>query len=147
MTLALSNATEARNVRNKNPGNIRRTAAEWDGEIEGNDPAFETFDTAASGFRALAKILMRYQSDYGLDTIAMILNRFAPPSENDTDAYIRDVSRKTGLGMDDKLPRFRDHPSTLVDLCMAIAHHEGGRWNRDEAVQGVNRALQATARA
>lgn len=136
-----------RNQRNNNPGNLRKTNATWEGEVAGDDPEFEAFDTAASGFRALAKILVRYQEEYGLDTVTLIINRYAPASENNTDAYIRHVAAKLKVDPDAALPRFRDNPTILTDLCMAIAKHEGGEWARDTAVQGVNRAVQATLKA
>ena len=45
----------------------------------------------------MAVNLLTYQRQHGLDTVKGILNRWAPPSENDTGAYVQTVSRALGL--------------------------------------------------
>lgn len=51
----------------------------------------------AWGYRAMFKCLNTYSRKYGLDTIRKMISRWAPPSENDTDAYIRTVSELSGV--------------------------------------------------
>jgi hypothetical protein len=79
-----------RGLRNNNPGNIVKTDIEWIGEIEGIDSKFETFDTLDHGIRALLKLLKGYM-DKGIDTPSKIINKYAPSTENDTEAYISQV--------------------------------------------------------
>ena len=88
-----------RSVRNNNPGNIRKSTETWQGEIKSSDPEFKQFETFAWGTRAMIKLLFNY-IDRGYNTIEKILNRWAPPSENDTEAYIRDVVNFTGIPRD-----------------------------------------------
>ena len=88
-------ANAPRGIRNNNPGNIQKGVG-FSGEIEGNDPALP-FATPEDGIRAVAVNLLTYQRQHGLDTVKGILNRWAPPSENDTGAYVQTVSRALGL--------------------------------------------------
>src|SRR3569833_3001877 len=90
------NAT--RGLRNNNPGNIRKTATDWRGEVVGSDSAFETFATPEAGIRALAVLLRNYQRKYGLRTVRAIITRYAPPSENNTESYVSAVARRHSGG-------------------------------------------------
>src|SRR3569832_2780970 len=92
------NAT--RGLRNNNPGNIRKTATDWRGEVVGSDSAFETFATPEAGIRALAVLLRNYQRKYGLRTVRAIITRYAPPSENNTESYVSAVAGRQEVGAD-----------------------------------------------
>lgn len=88
-----------RGLRNNNPGNIRRTGEHWQGEVpesEVTDRTFEQFRTMAYGYRALMKLLRNYRRLYGCQTVADMIDRWAPPVENDTKAYVAAVCRETG---------------------------------------------------
>lgn len=114
----------SRGIRNNNPGNIRLTDTQWRGEVPAalkKDTEFEEFTSPLFGIRAMARILKRGR-EAGRDTITEIITRWAPPSENDTAAYIRSVSRRTGLGPDAPI----NFDEKLVDLVDAIIVHENG---------------------
>jgi hypothetical protein len=114
----------ARGIRNNNPGNIRYNAAvHWQGQV-GSDGAFVIFDTPASGLRALGIILHNYQVRYGLNTVRGIVSRYAPPSENNTAAYIAGVAAALGVGPD--TPIDTGNGQTLTALMTAIITHENG---------------------
>jgi hypothetical protein len=118
-----------RGIRANNPGNIRKAATEWLGEIDGVDPDFETFDTPEHGIRALAKIVLTYSRKYHLKTVGGIISRWAPPNENDTLSYVKHISRGLGVEPDQPLdlesdPRGRLQLEALVTL---IIRHENGR--------------------
>lgn len=129
-----------RGERNNNPGNIRLSSVQWQGQIPGADAAFVTFATPADGIRALAKLLKNYQSKYGLNTIRGIVSRYAPSSENNTAAYIQAVAADMGIGPD--APLDLGNAATLDALVTAIIHHENGRVSYAAAVisDGVARA-------
>lgn len=115
----------SRGVRNNNPGNIEKSRDRWKG-LAANQPdsRFFTFSEAKWGIRAMARILQNYQKKYGLDTIQDIIDRWAPPVENNTSAYVNAVARDTGFGKDQKLDLKRhDH---LFPLVKAIIDHENG---------------------
>lgn len=88
----------SRGMRNRNPGNIRRSPVVYKGERQpSRDAEFKEFVSTAYGFRALFVLLYTYVKRYGADTAAEIIARYAPPSENDTSAYVRFVARRTGV--------------------------------------------------
>lgn len=74
-----------------NPANIRFVKSnKWLGLV-GFKNGFCEFDTFEHGLRALVLLLRKYIEDYKLKDVSSIINRFAPPSENDTPGYVRFV--------------------------------------------------------
>ena len=100
-------------INNNNPGNIRSQSG-----------GFMKYKTLGEGINAMHKQLLRYQDKYGLNTISEIVNRWAPPSENDTAAYIRDISKYTGFGPNQSI-NLHD-PAVLAALQAAMIGHETG---------------------
>lgn len=82
-----------RGYRNNNPLNIRYNKNNnWQGKIQANtDGAFEQFLTMPYGYRAALYLLRKYIKDYGCNNVGAIINKWAPPSENNTQAYINNV--------------------------------------------------------
>lgn len=107
-----------RGIRNNNPLNIRK-GNNWKGERQHqSDPSFEEFETIQMGLRAGFIILRNYQRNslapkMRANTIRKIINRWAPPSENNTLKYIDTVARRSGLNPDE-LIAFRDKPRMLA---------------------------------
>ena len=106
-----------RGTRNNNPLNIRRSADRWEGtRSEQTDPSFVQFETMAYGYRAAWKTLESYWNHFHRMrqpfNVTTIIHRWAPPTENDTQNYIRTVLRLTGLGGKENLPQ----PSRGVDI-------------------------------
>ena len=106
----------SRGIRNNNPLNIRHSADRWQGaRIEQTDPSFMQFESMAMGYRAAWKILESYWKHFHRTgqpyTVTTIIRRWAPPKENDTQAYIRSVLLLSGLGGKENLPQ----PSRGVD--------------------------------
>lgn len=130
--------TEPRGIRNRNPGNLRRTGDPWQGlaPTQG-DPEFFQFEGAVWGIRALARTLIAYQDRHGLYDVAGIVGRWAPEHENDTAAYIEDVCARTGFAADQPLD-MHTHPH-LRPLVEAIIRHENGCQPYPRAV--VDKAL------
>ncbi len=88
-----------RGLRNNNPLNIRRVAGtRWKGQrAEQTDREFVQFSSVEYGLK------------YKAVCIEDIINRWAPPSENDTRKYVETVCRLTGFGgkerlVEDQLP-------------------------------------------
>ena len=103
----------SRGLRNNNPLNIRRNATRWEGlAAEQKDSAFFSFVAPCWGYRAAFITLKNYKRLHGLATLAEWVARWAPPVENDTQAYIRTVLRLTSLGGKENLPQ----PSRGVDI-------------------------------
>lgn len=114
----------ARGIRNNNPGNIRH-GDKWQGlSAEQTDSEFCVFSQPEYGIRALCRILRTYQRKYGLRDVHSIINRFAPPVENDTESYIKsvclklDVTPETLIDLEEK--------GIMLNLLKAIIKHENG---------------------
>ena len=115
-----------RGIRNNNPGNIRRNGDPWQGLAERQgDVEFFTFKDPIYGIRALARTLIAYQDKHSLRSIRQILNRWAPPVENNTNAYVRAVAAQTGFDADQPLDMHRFNH--LKPLLTAIIQHENGQ--------------------
>ena len=118
-----------RGVRNNNPGNIDRTDVVWQGEdrsIEARraEPRFCVFKSPEYGFRALARVLRTYRERYRLTTVRGIVERWAPPVENDTGAYIAQVAHAVGVSPDAEVDVRR--MAHALPIAKAIAKHENG---------------------
>lgn len=114
-----------RGLRNNNPGNIVRTGEQWRGMSadQSADSRFVVFDSPVWGLRALARILRKYNAA-GLVTVRDIINRWAPPVENDTGAYIASVARAVGVAPTQPLVLTDDALSRIME---AIVQHENGQ--------------------
>ncbi len=122
-----------------NPGNIRQSSDYFLGEIvPSSDAEFKQFSSMAYGYRAMFKILDTYRNLYGLETIEQIITRYAPPSENDTTAYINAVS--AAIQVPPTSPLAYDEQTTSA-LVYAMSRHENGvEPNLDEITQGLELA-------
>ncbi|MBD0915408.1 hypothetical protein HA447_18235 [Klebsiella pneumoniae] len=136
-----SAADGSRGVRNNNPGNLEASSSNpWVGQT-GSDGRFAKFETPEHGIRALGRNLISYQRQ-GIDTVGEIINRWAPPSDNnDTAAYIKAVCAQ--LGVTANQPLDASNPDTLQALCAAIIKHENGTqpYSTDQLSTGVSAAL------
>lgn len=122
--------TAPRGIRNNNPGNIRKSNNKWQGLAkEQPDSAFATFVDPSMGIRALAVTLTTYYDRYNLNTVRGIIGRWAPPNENDTNAYVNAVCKQTGFQRDQILDLHTyEHMCPLVE---AIIRHESGKGPMD----------------
>ncbi len=114
-----------RGIRNMNPGNIR-LGESWLGlRMKQTDPDFCQFTSMIYGCRALLKLLRTYVEKRGCTTIRKVVERWAPPSENDTTSYVLSVAAACRRDADERLPVDVD-PLIYLDLARAIARHECG---------------------
>lgn len=117
-----------RGIRNNNPLNIRRSAAQWRGLApRQNDPSFCVFVDMGHGLRAAFLLLHTYTTRYGLTTLRQVIARWAPPPENDTATYLLFVSRQTGCAPDRPLPPMMPHEAFWPRLVEAMAQEECGK--------------------
>jgi hypothetical protein len=80
-----------------------------------------------------------------LSTIRQIISRWAPPVENDTEAYIAAVSKVVGIGKD--TPADFTKPDLLARLAEAIFIQECGGWKFSESdlIAGIALAVAVPA--
>lgn len=115
----------SRGLRNRNPGNIRRSGSRFRGEVvPGRDASFKEFETMAWGYRAMFVLLDGYRRRHALNTIRQFITRYAPPSENFTDGYIRFVARTAGIDAD--TPLDTRSPRDMIPLVCAMSEIENG---------------------
>ncbi len=141
----MTSTSGTRGIRNRNPGNLDHSAANnWVGELPFDaeiEKRFCRFDRAENGIRALCKTLLSYQRKHGLKTVAGIIKRWAPASENDTASYIRAVEQLTGTrpGADIDLSQ----RSVMKGFARAIIHHENAGYEYPPEVldEGVRLGL------
>lgn len=94
-----------RGERNNNPLNIRWSASiKWQGQIYHDDAGFCTFRSNLYGTRAAFAILRTYRHIHHRTTIEQIIERWAPPTENNTAKYVADVCKSLNAC-----------PSTIID--------------------------------
>lgn len=125
-----------RGIRNHNPGNIKLGTA-WDGlSDEQNDDVFCQFKEPVLGIRALMRILLVYRFNYKIRTIEDIIGRWAPPSENDTEAYINYVCKVSDRLPDEILDNSIEH---YLPIVKAIIKMENGMqpYDDDVIVEGM----------
>jgi len=127
-----------RGLLNSNPGNIEHTSRyNWRGEIyppeerEGHvETRFCQFTDHVHGIRALAKILLTYcrhrraADGSPIDTVQEVVDRWAPSSENDTEAYANHVRAVLGVNKGEIIDI--ESPVVLAALVRAITYHENG---------------------
>lgn len=102
--------------------NIRKVKQyNWLGS-DGETRGFVNFTDVNACIRATCIMLMRSYRIAKADTIRKVITRFAPPSENDTEAYIKFVSEFCNKEPDAPLRTKIDY----ADLICAMAKMETG---------------------
>jgi hypothetical protein len=136
---------QSRAERNNNPGNL-----EFRGQSgatpEQGEGRFARFDSAEAGVAALTRQLQLYGSR-GVDTIEKIITKYAPPSENNTTAYINAIVNKLRVPAAEKLDL--NDPEILSGLIQGISRHEAGRsfLSDEQVMTGINMAGVSTPQA
>lgn len=113
-----------RGIRNNNPGNLNFAGQAGATKEGGPNGRFAVFGSMQEGVAALVRQIGLYVKR-GRNTIRKILEVYAPPGENNTNAYIAAVSKALGIGPDDALDT--ENAQQVMGLVRAIANHENGR--------------------
>jgi hypothetical protein len=113
-----------RGLRNNNPGNIIYDGTAWEGLANPpSDGTFCIFTDPTYGIRAMGQILTNYVTADGIaPTVTAIINRWAPPSANNTAAYVTAVANSLGVDPNASL----DMSSVMPALVAAIITQENG---------------------
>ena len=125
-----------RGERNANPGNVRHVpGVTWQGQSpEQTDDAFVQFTDPIYGIRAIVRIMRSYKRK-GLNTLAEAIDRWAPPNENNSDAYVIDVCQQCSIASDQVI----DFDTIMPQLVKAIIRHENGEdiYSDDQINQAI----------
>lgn len=125
-----------RGIQNNNPGNIRISAINYQGEVKpSTDKAFKQFVDIEHGYRAIFKDLeakiaytplpsVKNPHPTPINTIRKIIEMYAPPEDgNDTEGYIRTVSSRTRIASDQIITK---DVAVLRKIVSAISYQEEG---------------------
>lgn len=135
--------------RNNNPLNIRKTGEQWQGKVNGDGKGFEVFESPEAGIRA-AVVNMRTLQGNGLGNLVELIEGkgkpgqpgyipgWAPPTENNSAAYVKSVVDATGL--DPWKPLNLNDPATVGKVVKAMIAVENGRVTYGDDV--IGRGLQ-----
>src|SRR5271166_1880260 len=94
-----------RGLADNNPGDLTPPpSGSWNGQV-GLDGPFCIFSDTVLGLRALAMDIANNVTIDGNNTITLLINKYAPPAQNNTAAYISSVAGDTGLGPNDPIPQ------------------------------------------
>lgn len=151
-----------RGIRNNNPGNIE-WGSPWQGLVprdRATDPRFCQFTDPAYGIRALAVVLLTYydkrkaRDGSRIDSVREVIERWAPPSENNTSAYAKQVAAVLNVDPNSETLNLHDY-ATLRGIVEGIIRHENGnpdsygvapfnnvnQWYSDDVIdEGLRRA-------
>lgn len=118
--------------RNNNPGNIEYGDFAKGAGAVGTDGRFAVFPTYEAG-RAAKKKLLWETRGYAGKTIAEAINRYAPPVENDTNAYVNSVASAIGVSIDTPMSSLTEAQKEAMLDAMEIV--EGFRAGKITAAQ------------
>lgn len=123
-TPASGNPRDPRGIRNNNPGNINYVGQTGATRESGPNGRFAVFQTAEQGLSALANQLRLY-ARRGINTVRDIIAKWAPPGENNTQAYIARVSKSLGVSATQSIDV--NDPRIMQGLMNAIIRVENGK--------------------
>ena len=106
--------------KNNNPGNIRYNP-KLPYQIGRSASGFGVYSSTVTGLAGMLDLLNRYHKR-GLNTISKIVSTWAPPIENQTQTYISNVSRWTGIPAGRVLA-----PGELSKIVPAMVRQEHGK--------------------
>jgi len=120
----------SRGIRNNNPLNLRAV-----GDQPHDDKGFRVFNSMDEGIAAADEQLARYQKR-GITTMGDMISTWAPPNENDTKAYIANMTKMTGMSATHVVA-----PEERATLERAMAKQESGA---NITIDEINIHTQAT---
>lgn len=121
-----------RGIRNNNPLNIEyHDRNKWHGQLKYNkiiEPRFCRFEHMMWGYRAAACLLRKYIKVYALTTVKEIINMWAPPRENQTSAYIKQVCNLANM-YETTIIDFNDQMQMLSLMSAMTVVENGAEFN------------------
>ena len=125
----MTNYLPTRGERNNNPTNIRVSAIQWQGLAEKQtDPDFCQFVSSVEGIRAALINLHTHAGRLGVGaTVKALCAIWAPPTENNTDAYVKAVCENGGIFLTLSPDTSIRTPAQYISLCRGIIFAENGR--------------------
>lgn len=112
-----------RGIRDNNPFNLEDSGIPWLGLSPAqDDQPYLKFDSHIYGIRAGVRDIKTAQRE-GISTVSEFITKFAPPTENNTAAYIAAVCTECNVEPDQAV----DFNQIMPQLVKAIIRHENGQ--------------------
>ena len=124
--------------RNQNPGNLRYTQLSRDNGAIGTAGGFAVFPSVEKGRAALAELLR--SDSYKNLTIGRAIFVYAPPQENNTDLYKKQIQKMTGLNINTKISDLT--PRQMESVIDAICVLEGWKTGRETQLAMMQKQTQ-----
>lgn len=123
----IAGALSPRGIRNNNPLNIEAGQfTQSQPGFAGSDGRFAQFQAPDQGLAAADNLLQVYAKKHGINTVSGVVNRWAPPSDNNpTGAYAATVAKE--VGVDPNAPLNMADPSIRQKIIGAMAKFENGQ--------------------
>lgn len=116
--------SNVRGIRNRNPGNLRAGVGQT-----GSEGGYATFGSMVDGYKAMVTQLAMYRNA-GLTNVESIIRKWAPPGENNTNAYVASVlasmRKDLGAGLTSMTSLDLTNPRVMDSLVDAMIDHENG---------------------
>lgn len=107
------NKEQTRQYINRNPLNIRYSEKnKWFGQVGCDERGFVKFNSFSTCYRAAMMILRSYRKQRAV-TLQDIIYKWAPPTENNTSAYVNSICKMIGTRTSEP---YVIEPSTVIDL-------------------------------
>ena len=110
-------------IQGNNPGNLRYYSIGWVGELYPDNRGMIIFDNLFNGTRAMMKLIYNMNKK-GYNTIRKLIYEYAPPIENNTEGYIKNLSTMMGMN-ENQIFNFNDK-NEIIKLIQSISIKESG---------------------
>jgi hypothetical protein len=107
------------------------------------DSAFKQFKTIVWGYRAMFVLLHTYRVKHGLNTLKGMIERYAPPMENDTGGYLKTVCNRSGIPPERNLNTL-DGTAMIPVVCAMSRVENGVQAIREDVEAGWELFIQST---
>ena len=129
-------------VRLCNPLNIKKSSSQWQGMIPNNKGSFCQFKSFYYGWRAAIIIMARTYYNRGWNTPKLIIEHWAPYTENNTRVYLAFVCKYAELDQNKIMPPIQNNKMLWRRMLIAMAKIEiGYRFVTEEVVKELDQAL------
>jgi hypothetical protein len=135
-------------TRNNNPGNLRDSSEKIalidmgkTGTLTGK---FAVFATPEDGWAALNKLLFRTDGRYYNKSIKDVIYTYAPPSENNTEKYINQLERETGISRETVIRDLNDAQRNILVKTIAKIEGFSPKTLKTTIIQGTTSAPSPT---
>ena len=119
--------------------NLIKTKINWLGKVEkGNDRTFEQFERMEYGIRAGAMDIIG-DIKRGANTVNKLITQFAPPSENNTKAYIKNVCKKLGVEESETL---EVNEKIIAEIARIIIDYENGTMGKLVSNETIKKGIE-----